>query len=290
MPVTDDRIALGLVDIDRYPLNALASPAGVQLVEQCKAALAKHALCTLPGFLRGDAIQALIDEAVPLIPEAVCTDTERTIFFSKTHDASYPSDHPRNLFFRNRYARIVNHQFRNEGLTRTLFLWPALTEFVRQVFGATTMYPVQCPHLALTAKIEGKGDTDSWHYDGNDGVVSLLLQCADDGGFFEYAPYIRTLENENLEQVGKLLEAPQRYAQRPVLEPGTLVFFNGNLSLHRVTPVGDTSKPRIVVLFSFDREPNLVMSDRAVEGLRALPKVKDSIATQGKYLGCAQQS
>ena len=284
MPATDDLAAMALVDTERYPIQDLTTRAGQQLVAQCRQGLAAQALCSLPGFLLDHAIDKLVEEARPLIPEAVFTDTMRTIFFGPAEGAEFPADHPRNREFRNRYARIVNHQFPNEGLSRALFLWPALTEFVRQVFGAETMYPTQCPHLALTMKIEGEGDADAWHYDGNDGVVSLLLQTSDEGGLFEYAPYLRKHGDDNIEGVTEVLNDPQRHAVRPPLEPGTLVFFNGDLSLHRVTPVGKTKKPRMILLLSFDRTPNFVFPNRAAERIRALPRVKELGNRHSKYM------
>jgi len=283
MAVTDNSAAMALVDLERYPIDDLRTATGNELVERCRRDLDERALCTLPGFLRPAAVENLVDEAKPLVADAVYTDTMRNIFFQPTGDGDFAPDHPHNATFPNRFARIVNHQFPNEGMSRALFLWPALTEFVRQVFGAETMYPTQCPHLALTMKIEAEGDTDSWHYDGNDGVVSLLLQQPDEGGLFEYAPYIRSLKDDRFDDVARVLRDPKRHAQRPPLEPGTLVFFNGNLSLHRVTQVGKTTKPRMILLFSFDRSPNYIFPNRAAERLRALPKLKDLTEKHSKY-------
>ena len=54
-------------------------------------------------------------------------------------------------------------------------------DFIRQIRGVETLFPSQCPHLALTSKIAFEGDTDGWHYDPNDGVVTLLLQQSENG-------------------------------------------------------------------------------------------------------------
>jgi hypothetical protein len=278
MPILNDEDALALIDSERYPIHRLDTPAGQKLVEQCRRDLVDRALCSLPGFLRPEAIEKMVGEAEPLMPEAVYIDTMRNIRFGSNlnpGDKNLPTDHPVNATYPNRLARLVNHQFPNEGPSRAMFMWPALTEFVRQVFGAETMYRSQCPHLSLTMKVEGEGDTDSWHYDGNDGVVSLLLQNPDTGGKFEYAPYVRTLEDGHFDDVANVLKDPKHHAVRPPLEPGTFILFNGNLSLHRVTPVGKTTKPRMILLFSYDRSPNFVVADRGLTRLRTLPKVKD---------------
>ncbi|MGH6631453.1 MAG: hypothetical protein ACREB3_17125, partial [Burkholderiales bacterium] len=71
-----------------------------------------------------------------------------------------------------------------------------------------------------------------------------------------------------------VLADPERHAVRPPLEPGTFVFFNGNLSLHRVTPVVKTRKPRMILLFSFDRSPNYVFPQRAVDHIRSLSTMR----------------
>jgi hypothetical protein len=291
MPIISNEAVLALVDTERYPIHRLDTPEGQALVEQCRRDLVDRALCSLPGFLRPEAIATMIGEAEDMVPDAVHIDIQRHIGFSRSGfwhgradgEPSFPPDHPVNQAYPNRFARLVNHQFSNEGPSRALFMWPALTEFVRQVFQAETMYRSQCPHVSMTMKIEGEGDTDSWHYDGNDGVVSLLLQNADEGGLFEYAPYLRSDDDQNMDGVAKVLKDPQHNAERPPLEPGTFVFFNGNRSLHRVTPVGRTAKPRMILLFSYDRSPNYVSGNMGIEELQGLPKVKDFPELQEKY-------
>ncbi|MEQ8369986.1 MAG: hypothetical protein RIC83_04890 [Alphaproteobacteria bacterium] len=280
-------MAMSLVDTDRYPIHDLDSPAGRALVERCQRDLRERALCALPGYLRPEGLRKLVDEANGLMPNAVFTDNMRKVNFQVETDEVLPADHPRNVTYANRYARLVNYLFPNQGYSRALFLWSRQIDFVRQVYGAETMFPTQCPHLGLTMKVEGEGDTDGWHYDGNDGVITLLLQKPDEGGYFEYAPYIRTLEDERFDEVAKVLRDPVTYAQRPEAEPGTFVFFNGNLSLHRVAPVGRTTKPRMVLIFSYDRTPNYVFGDRVAERFAAMPKVKDVAALRTRYLSQA---
>lgn len=101
-------------------------------------------------------------------------------------------------------------------------------------------------------KIAFEGDQDGWHYDPNDGVVTLQLQTPDEGGAFEYAPYIRSNDDENYQGVARLFESPDTEAthQRPAA--GTFMLFNGSRSMHRVRRVGRTRRPRVVAIFSYD--------------------------------------
>jgi len=117
-----------------------------------------------------------------------------------------------------------------------------------------------------------EGDNDGWHYDPNDGVVTLLLQTPDSGGEFEYAPNIRTEDNENYAGCKKLFDDPQVFGQRVEQRAGTFTFFNGRHSMHRVREVGATCKPRIVGIFSFDQNPDQVFGQNYINMVHDLPQ------------------
>ena len=270
---------LDLIDLNRYPIDVPDSPAGRDLFALCHRNLREKALCLLPGFIKPAVLDMMIDEVTPLLLDAFCYDDQLSIGYDGLKDGlrddSFPAGHPRRLKFPDRYQRLANHQIPNDALLRKLYLCEPLTEFVRRVFDAKTLYRMQCPHFALTVKIEAEGGTDSWHYDVNDGVVSLLLQQAASGGEFEYAPYIRTETDECYEDVSRMLADPDRLAERPALEPGTFVLFNGKLSLHRVREVGVTRHPRIVALLSYDQRPDCVPGQALVDYLKTLPHARE---------------
>ena len=71
------------------------------------------------------------------------------------------------------------------------------------------------------------GDELAWIFDTNDGVVSLMLQTADGGGHFEYAPYIRDEVDENYTGIQELFEGSSALADQPAIEVGTFVLFRG---------------------------------------------------------------
>jgi hypothetical protein len=140
------------------------------------------------------------------------------------------------------------------------------------VLNVEQLFLSQCPHLALTMKVAYEGDTDGWHYDPNDGVITLVLQAADSGGEFEYAPNIRNNNDQNYAGVDRLFKSPDVEATRPILEPGTFTFFNGRHSMHRVRPVGSTRQPRIVSIFSFDQRPDHFFAQSYIDKLRRFPQ------------------
>ncbi len=244
-----------IVDLDRYPLTEPGSDAYHQLLEAGREKLESEALFALRGFLRPGAVATMATELEKMAPQAVRFDAERVAY--EEPDPSMPADHPRNRPHRTAYRQVLNHQIPNDSALRAVFLWQPLAEFLRQVCGYETLHRSECPHLGLTAKIAGPGDTDGWHFDGNDVVFSLLLQAAEVGGDFEYAPFVRTRDDEAPEAVAAVFDDPGNRARRPGIGVGDLTVFKGDLSVHRVTPVEGPRK-RIVALFSYDERPGMV--------------------------------
>ena len=264
-----------LIDIDRYPLHALDSDEGERLVARCRHALEDKALCLLPGFVRSEALAEMVSETTPLTRVAHYLDETNFFSHDREADKKWPAGHPNRAKIPNCYRQVLTEDVPENSRLYALSRWSPLTEFVRRVFTAETMYRSNCPHLSLTLKIADTGDADGWHYDPNDGVVSLLLQKPDNGGQFEYTPYIRSPDDERYDDVAKLFADPQAYALRPSMEPGTFVLFNGHLSMHRVTTVGETTQPRMIALLSYDKTPDQVFSPWYVEHVREFPTDAD---------------
>jgi len=265
-----------LIDLDRYPIDRLNNKPGQLLVAQCRSDLEDSAAAILPSFVRQSAILKMAKEAESLVQIAHRYDGDRAPFYDvddneRSDDDSLQSRvrsgrHP------NRYCQILNYQIPNSSDLRAIYLWPPLTEFIRQVLNVEHLFQSQCPHLALTMKVAYEGDTDGWHYDPNDGVITLVLQTPDNGGEFEYAPDVRNQNDQNYAGVDRLYKSPDVEAIRPTLEPGTFTFFNGRYSMHRVRPVGLTRQPRIVSIFSFDQRPDHFFRQSYIDKLRSFPQ------------------
>ena len=249
-----------LIDLDRYPIDRLDSPEGAALVARCQADLDRDAAATLPDFLREAALPPLVAEAKGLVPQSRRFERVPRVTYpqSDVSEGSALADEVRGMKHMNANNQILNYQIPNDSDLRAIYLWPELTEFVRRVRRAPSLYVSQCPHLALTMKAAFEGDTDGWHYNPNDGVVTLLLQAADTGGEFEYAPNIRNDEDQNYAGVKRLFQNPDAEGKRLLQSAGTFTFFNGKHSMHRVKPVGKTTKPRLVAIFSYDQRPDQV--------------------------------
>ena len=81
------------------------------------------------------------------------------------------------------------------------------------------------------------------------------------GGDFECVPMLRTADDERYSDVAATLDGtrPERVTTVP-MTPGTLMFFAGRHSLHRVTPVEGTTD-RLVALLGYDTRPGTCSSE-----------------------------
>jgi len=261
MPTTDIR---QLIDLDRYPLDQPEHPAYAQLLYDGRLALEQRALFSMAQFVRPQAIAVMVRQLEALLSCSSRYESARSAYVYGAGESDCADDHPRAQLHRCSYNQVLNYQIPNNSPLRLIYYWQPLTEFLRQLCDYQTFYRSDCPHFALTSKIAGEGDTDGWHFDTNDVVFSLLLQTPEAGGEFEYAPFIRSEQDENYGGVSRVVADPQSAAVRPPMALGDFNVFMGDLSLHRVKPVVGKRK-RMVALFSYDRDPGMVFDQSYVD-------------------------
>lgn len=255
-----------IIDLDRYPFHDPSNPRLQSLMARGKSALERDALFCLEGFVRPEMIGPMASELERQVPKACRYEAERIAYLDAAPEL--PEDHPRNQPHPCLYHQVLNYQIANNSPLRQIYYWQPLTDFLGELCGYDTFYRSDCPHLALTAKVAGEGDTDGWHFDTNDVVFTLLLQAPEAGGVFEYAPHVRSETDERYDAVEAVLADPDRLAVRPPMAVGNLVVFKGDLSLHRVTPV-EGQRKRIVGLFSYDQAPGMTFAQSYIEELQS---------------------
>lgn len=244
-----------LIDSARYPLHALDSEAGAALVEHQRAALASTGVALLPGFARPETVRSIARDAEALRSASAFLEDVGGTAYLEGVDRSYPEGHPRRTEIHSLTWVIARDVIPEPCAARTLYDWPALTEFVSRVLDVRPLHRMADPLGALNLTIMDDQHVQGWHYDNADFVVSMAIQASESGGLFECAPGIRTDDDEHYDDVAEVLvtDGGDRVVVYPMV-PGTLMIFRGRHSLHRVSPVqGDTA--RIVALFAYDRTP-----------------------------------
>jgi len=242
-----------LVDLDRYPIAGLASPRRRELVARCRADIAATGSCQLAGFLRVDAVGRLVAEALDLAGVSFRNEAVHNVYFEDV-DPDLPVTDARRLMQRASQSTVAYDRIPATAGVRALYESDELLAFVGAALGISPFHRNADALGALNLVYYEEADELGWHFDRAEFVVTLMLQPAASGGDFEYVPNLRSPGHENHAAVARLLQGDATGVIRAPSGPGTLAFFRGRHSIHRVTPiVGDVL--RVNAVYSFADQP-----------------------------------
>ena len=109
--------------------------------------------------------------------------------------------------------------------------------------------PMGCAYL----NVFNPGDELGWHFDNSEFSVSLIIQPAEEGGAFEFAP-----DSRRAVEAMHAFRPDDLHVLRPPLHAGDLYLFHGRNSLHRVSPV--RAGQRINAILTYNSDPHDVMN------------------------------
>ena len=252
---------IDLVDTQRYPIRDLRSPHALALVARCREEMRADGSLLLEGFIREECVAPMC-RAVGDLPshrrlEIVEIMRSAHMTNKRLYDTpgGLPADHPLLYKTPQDVHAVASDLIPRASMLRSVYDSPEVIAFLAAVNGQERIHQYADEFQALNVMYMKDGGSRAWHYDGSDYVVTLLLQTADEGGEFEFAPFIRgdAAGDERFEHVKKLFagEWPTKTTRG---KAGALAVFNGRRSLHRVRAVfGKTS--RIVSVLSYARTP-----------------------------------
>ena len=250
---------VGLIDTDRYPIDLLGTPAGEAFVEACAQRFGDDGVLVLPGFLTSDAVAAIAAEATARLDAAFFCHSEHNVFLDDGVE-HLAADDPRVRPLRTRVGSIANDLLDPAGPLQQLYDWPALTTFVGAVLGHEQFHRGEDPLGALSINVYGVGDMHEWHFDESPFSVTIMIQEAAHGGFFEYVTGLRSTDGMDLDGIRSILDGDESRVERLPFTAGSLSIFAGRNTLHRVTEV-DGDVHRVVPVLTFDTTPGSVNSD-----------------------------
>jgi len=242
-----------IIDLGRYPIADLSSVAARDLVTRGRAGLAADGCLVLDGFIRPDATAAMAREAETRMAEGFHADRlrdpevgRRSLCFAWKRDT------------RVSMTSIAGDRIGGDTVLCRLYQWDPLTDFIGALLDRRPYYRSADTLAGLMMTAQDTGDELGWHYDGNDGVVTLMLQRPSKGGRFEYVPDCRPddmaaeAQHAAIDRVMDGLHPDWRVLDQ---KPGDLVLFNGSRALHRVSPV-EAGPRRMMALLSYDTRPD----------------------------------
>ena len=254
------------IDLKLYPLDRPDSSEYADLLSTIRSSLDEDGCAVLKGFVRAEVLSELVAESDRASPYAHDSRNRTNVYFSQDDESLDPS-HPRRRFYDRSNAFIPADNFSDDSALRAIYEWPAFFEFIRDALNEPEdrFFRYADPLADVIVNMASEGNGFPWHFDTNNFTVTLAIQNADGGGDFEYAPNIRT-GNENFDAVREVLDEKSDEVKVLKLEPGDLQIFEGRYSLHRVAPLKGKT-PRYVAIFSFVEEEGMVGSPERTKQL-----------------------
>ena len=109
------------------------------MLARCRAELEADGVCSLPGFVRDDAVAEMIELAQELADVAWASQSRHTVYFDPP-DATVPGDDPRARLVRSAKHGLAYDQLPAEAPIRRLYENDDLTHFIAAVLGKDIFY------------------------------------------------------------------------------------------------------------------------------------------------------
>ena len=225
----------------------------------------------LSGFVKSAKLDELTEEAARVAPLAHRSFNRTNPYFSEDNP-DLPAADPRRRFYDRSNAFVPADNFGADSALRAIYEFDGFQTFIRDTLQAEQFYRYADPLADVIINLVEEGEGFPWHFDTNNFTVTLAIANGSSGGVFEYAPNLRTADDECFDDVQDVLDGRSDRVQSLALVPGDLQIFKGRYSLHRVTPVQGHRK-RYVGIFSFVEHEGMVGSVERTRQLygRVLP-------------------
>ena len=254
-----------LIDVARYPLDgrdaAMDDPrrtAYWHAVRTAREGLRRDGCALLKEFVTPAAVRLLNDEILAVKGKTHFSTQVINPYFGTHVDPDFGDDHPVNTFTERSSGFIPGDAWPPSCAMDTLFRAPQVCRLLADCLEIDELHCYDDPLAGLTSNILDPGQQFPWHFDTNDFAVTVLVQPADEGGLFEYAPAARSSDDECFDTLASLLADGRDGVHTLDLQPGDLQIFRGRYSLHRVTRVAASSQPRHAAIFAYTRQPGVI--------------------------------
>ena len=242
-----------IVDLDTYPINQPGNQKYKDIISYNKKLLDNNGCCVLKNFIKEESINRMKQEAERKLNKVHWTKDKHNPYFIKD-DETLPKDHPKRIFTVRESGYINSDDLEQNSDLNHLHDSDEMLKFVSDCLGVYPLYKWVDPLGKNPYSIMHSGHYFPWHFDGNEFTLSILVQKSEKGGIFEYSPDLRSKDNENFENVTKVLRGDRGAVKSLDLKPGDLQIFKGRFSMHRVTKIEGKSS-RYIALPCYVKDP-----------------------------------
>ena len=240
------------INLSAYPINEPESSEYQSLVAEWRNKLADTGLINLECFLTEEAVEQHRSEVYKRLPDAF-----HSVHGAQTYFEKMPGEFPTDALGSNTHC-LGHHNLQNSAMD-ALYRWEPLRKFIAALTGNPEVFLHEDPTNALVVQIYKPGCWTGWHFDRAIFTTIVNLGEPEAGGIFECAPDIRTEENPRYDDVRDVLLNKSNRVTQHHMQAGSLTLMLGRYSLHRVTPVEQTSD-RISLVLKYETEPGVFIS------------------------------
>ena len=151
---------------------------------------------------------------------------------------------------------VTKDLFKPDSFLLSLYADLRLKQFIVECL-KTNIYDFNDPMAGVTLNVLRSGAEHPWHFDDPEITLVLLIQASEQGGIIEYAPSVRTSDNENYEVVRQVLEDKYSDLKHIQMQASDLMMILGRNTLHRVTEVLG-SKARYSAAFCYSTDNSAI--------------------------------
>ncbi len=245
-----------IIDLKTFPI---ADP---EFRAACKRQFDESGVFVMPGFVMPSAISSIRDEGEANRDKVYGNTEQHTVYLSKP-DTEYPEDHARNRMVTSSKGCITDDLMPQDSALRALYDDPEFRSFLCEVLGEKELHEYADPLSSINLHFHETGQELGWHFDNSSFSITLMVQVPEAGGQFEYVTGVRDADNGEMgfDDVADILDG-----KKPVevmeAEAGTLVFFRGRNSIHRVAPNAG-ERTRMLAVLAYNAEPGVSLSEAA---------------------------
>jgi len=231
-----------IINLENYPINDTGSLKYKELINYTRKQLNEDGCCVLSNFIRPDSIKRMKDEVDRNLRKIYFTSDKHNPYFTK-EDITLNENHPKRIFTVRQSGYLNSDDLEKDSDLNKFYDLEEMLKFVSDSLEVFPLYTWADPLGKNPYSVMHTDHYFPWHFDGNDFTLSILVQKSDKGGLFEYSSDIRSKDNENFDEVTKVLKGDRTKVKSLDLKPGDLQIFKGRFSMHRVTKIeGKTSR------------------------------------------------
>jgi len=242
-----------IINLETYPINNTGSVKYRELINYTRKQLNEDGCCVLSNFIKPDSIQRMKDEVDKKLSKIYFTNDKHNPYFTKD-DKMLPENHPKRIFSVRQSGYLNSDNLEKDSDLNKFYDLEEMLKFVSDSLEVFPLYKWADPLGKNPYSVMHTDHYFPWHFDGNEFTLSILVQKAEKGGLFEYASDLRSKDNENFEEVTKVLKGDRKKVKSLDLKPGDLQIFKGRFSMHRVTKI-EGKISRYIALPCYVKDP-----------------------------------